>query len=275
PQGTIKPDDFAIQNRVAHHLVHHHPELFRFTEAFRERQRGCKAVLHFLGHTRQHWCHKQARSNAIHPNPFTGQLAGRLQGQGHHTAFGCAVSRLANLAFVGSNRSGIDDDTALAIIVGFPLRHVGCRQPQNIEGTNQVDLDYLTKTLQWHDAFPAQNLRRWRNARTVHRDTAGAVSLSRSSESSLSTVSRGHIAMQEDAPELSRNLLALFLVHIKNRNLAASRRQSTCSALTQTGGTACYNCRHILEFHRVLLINNDRSLIRGYPFGPQKHFTFT
>ncbi|MCY1462756.1 hypothetical protein D9M71_805640 [compost metagenome] len=89
----------------------------------RKRNVSDESIFDFFINRFKHRRAEQTWGNSHYPNAISCELPGRREGQGHHTSFGCGVSTLADLAFVGSNRGGIDDDAACAVSVGDVVFH--------------------------------------------------------------------------------------------------------------------------------------------------------
>src|SRR5680860_811172 len=192
------------------------------------------------------------RCDGIHTDAFAGQLPSRLYGQSNDAALGRAVSRLSDLPFVSGYGSGVDNHAALTVCVGFTLRHISSRKPQNIESSDQVDLDYLAEALQRHNAVSAQNFGRRANTRAADRNTTKPMGFAGGSQRRLRAFSRAHIAVHEDAANVCSNFLALLFLKIKDGNFTAGRSQRASCAFAKPGRATCYNGRYVFEFHHLL-----------------------
>ena len=93
------------------------------------------------GERRDHRRLEDAGRDGHHADAEARELARRGQRQPRHARLGRAVGRLPDLPVEGGNGSGVDDDAALASGIGRVALHRLRREPQHVEGADEIDLD--------------------------------------------------------------------------------------------------------------------------------------
>src|SRR5258707_2165526 len=117
------------------------------------------------------WGQDRAGGYRDHADADRGQIAGGDESHAHHPALGGRVGELADLALVGCDRRGADDDAAVAVYRLLPGDGRGS-QPHHVEDAGQVELDGRTEAREVHGlAVPADDPPAGRRAAVgVHRD---------------------------------------------------------------------------------------------------------
>jgi hypothetical protein len=110
---------------------------------------------------------------SITPGGFVRKISGRAQCQPHHTTLACGVRRLADLAIKGCHARSHDDQPAVAV-ERLTIDHGRSRQPQHIEGADQIDVDHRAKVLQRQHAALADHPTGSTHPRAVDHDPQGA-----------------------------------------------------------------------------------------------------
>src|SRR5690349_12736231 len=111
-----------------------------------------------FGQARQHWCVEDARGNTNYSNTIAGQLARNWQGHAGDSRLGGGVGRLADLAIERRDRRSGDDHAALALVVWLVLGHARRREPDGVEGANQVDPNHALEARQLKRTLFAEHL---------------------------------------------------------------------------------------------------------------------
>ena len=86
---------------------------------------------------------EQARGDRQHPDAQRAEVARHGQAHAGDTGLGGGVGDLPDLALEGRDRRGVDDDAAL-VVLRLVLGHVGGRQPADVEGGDEVEIDDAT-----------------------------------------------------------------------------------------------------------------------------------
>src|SRR5213594_1654379 len=141
PDGAVEPDRLAVQHHVGDDVAGERGVLVRLAEPLRER--------HLLGERRADRLRQRAEQGRLedsgrdrhHANAQLGEVACDGQGHAHDAALGRRVRRLADLPVERGHRGGVDDHAALAVAARRVLRHVDGREPDAIEGADQVHGD--------------------------------------------------------------------------------------------------------------------------------------
>ena len=141
-----------------------------------------EALASFLVQSHQQRRKEEAGRNGVDADLLAGEVARRGQRQADHAALGGRIGDLADLAFIGRDARGVDDDAAL-----FADRLCGDEpfgeQAQHIEGADQIDIDDAREFRQRIDAVAADDALRSADPGAIHqhaRDAMGGFRLSRS-----------------------------------------------------------------------------------------------
>ena len=141
---------------------------------------------------------------------------------------------LADLAVKGGNGGGVDDDAALAVVMGssFCVRSATSRIMLN--GADQIDLDHLPVGVERMRAVLAERLDADRDARAVDQD-AGLAKLRRHfRDRCLGVFGTRHVASDCNATDFGSNLLGALHAHIQHSHLGTFAGQCPCGRLSQT-----------------------------------------
>jgi hypothetical protein len=112
----------------------------------------------------QPWCDRH------YTDTHARKFARRRQCHADHAGFRRRVSRLSDLALIGGDRCGVDDDATLAVFQRIELHHSRRGQPQQVEAANQIDADHPLECGQRHRPFASDDPTRGADAGTVHQD---------------------------------------------------------------------------------------------------------
>ena len=93
---------------------------------------------------------EQARRDGQHPDAQAAEVAGHRQAHARDAGLGRGVGDLPDLALERGDGRGVDDDAALLglVVDGFLLAHVERREPADVEGADEVEVDGLAERLQ-------------------------------------------------------------------------------------------------------------------------------
>ena len=105
-------------------------------------------LLHLLRKTGHHRRLKNSRRNGDDANARPRQFASDGQRERNHSALGCSVGRLANLAVVCGDGGGIDNDAALAVRARKLFGNGRSGQTNHVEGPNQIDAHGLCEGIE-------------------------------------------------------------------------------------------------------------------------------
>jgi hypothetical protein len=132
---------------------------------------------------RPHHAHARAR-----------ELARRRQGKRNNAAFRGAVGRLPDLTFISRNRSGRDNDAALAVGERVESGHVRRGDPQEVEAADQIDLDDAPERVQRQRTVAPDDPTWGADAGAIDGDSRRAVPLARRRNGGFHRGGVGHIA---------------------------------------------------------------------------------
>ena len=104
-----------------------------------------------------------------------GEFARRRHDQADHAAFRGGIGGLADLALIGRDRRGADDDAALAVLQRFERLHVGGGKPHHVECADQVDLDDAREIGERHRPVAADDALGRTDAGAIDEDPRRAV----------------------------------------------------------------------------------------------------
>lgn len=124
-----------------------------------------------------------------------GEFPGGGEGEGGHPALGRGVGGLADLAVVGGDRGGGDEDAALAVH-GLGLGDALGGEPEDVEGADEVDSDHPGEGVQAQWSAAGEHAAGRRDAGTADRDAQWAL-LARRVHRGLYGVGVGDVAGDE------------------------------------------------------------------------------
>ncbi len=117
----------------------------------------------------EHRCGEQARRDGHYSDLLVREIAGKRQGHADDAPLGRGVGCLTDLALKRGNRRGAYDHAALTrgrLIADHSLD----REPDDVEGADQVDRDRAGERLQRHHAGLAEDPGRRSDPGAVHHD---------------------------------------------------------------------------------------------------------
>src|SRR5207248_10297105 len=170
------------------------------------------------------------------------------QGQADYSALGGGVGNLADLAFIGSDARGVDDDAAL---LAHRLRRDETfgKQPQAVEGANQVDVDDPREFGQRIDAVLADDALRAADPGAIHqhpRDTVGTFGFG---DATLDLILIGDVGMDGDALDFSGDFFGIFLALIEHGDFRAPGSHGACGGGAKSGAATGDENGNIFQLH--------------------------
>ena len=153
------------------------------------------------------------------PNWANSRAAGMTSAD--DAAFRCRVRGLADLALVGRDRSGADDDAALAVLQRLKVLHRGAGEPHRVERADQIDGDDALEIGERHRPVAADDAFGRADAGAVDQDARRAVVGGGLGERGFGCGGAGDVAGDGDAVDVDRHLGGSFLVDVENRHLGA------------------------------------------------------
>ena len=200
---------------------------------------------------------EQAGRDGEHANAELRQFARDRQRHRDDAALRGRIGRLPDLAVIGGNGSGVDHHAALAGRERLELRHFGGRQPQHVEGADQVDPDHPVEIGQRHRAVAADHALGNADAGAIDQHPRRTMGFGRLRDGGFRGSCIGYVADDRRALDLGGDALGEFGVEIAHRNLRALRGQPARGRSTQSRRAAGDDCGHILQLHDFLLRNRS------------------
>ncbi len=130
---------------------------------------------HLVGDRGEHGGLDDARRDGHDADAVLGEVAGGREGETDDAALARAVGGLADLAVVGGDARGVDDDTPLAVGVGFGRGHGLGGEGHHDERADEVDLDDLAVQVDRVRPLATEDAGRRTDARTADDDAQRAL----------------------------------------------------------------------------------------------------
>ena len=213
------------------------------------RHLGAEALARLLVETHQQRREEDAGRNGVDADLQAGEVARRRQRQADNAALRGRIGDLADLAFIGRHRRGVDDHAAL-------LADRRCRgetlgeQAERVEGADQVDVDDADELCQRIDAVLADHALRATDAGAVHQHARHAMRSLGLGNRRLHRFLVGDVGMKGHALHFGRDLLGVFLVLVEHADLGALGRHGTRGGGPQAGATAGDDDGNVFQLHR-------------------------
>src|SRR5215211_5970146 len=177
PDGAIETYYLAVEHPVLDDVLGQGRVLLRPAEPLRERHLLAKGLFRILGERSEHRRLEDAGGYRYHPYAARGEFAGHRERERYDAALRSGVGGLPDLAVVGGDARGIDDDPALAFIVRLVLGQPDGGETDDIEGAYEVDLDRLREEPQVVDALLPEDLGSRADPGAVHGPVQGTEGL--------------------------------------------------------------------------------------------------
>src|SRR5208283_4918862 len=97
----------------------------------------------------------------------------------------------------GGDGGGIDYDAAFAVAVRRLLHHGSGREPDHVEGADEIDANRAGEAVEPVRAFAAHHLLAWRHARAVDQSVEPSEGVERELHGGLSVGLAGHVGGRE------------------------------------------------------------------------------
>src|SRR3982074_1162344 len=110
---AVEPDGLAVQHRVLHDVYREVAVFGGIAEPRRMRHLRAQALARLLVQPHQEWRQKQAGRDGIDADLVLGEIARRRQSETDYATLRGRIRDLADLAFIGRDACGVDDDAAL------------------------------------------------------------------------------------------------------------------------------------------------------------------
>ena len=133
-------------------------ELLRSSKTRGEGNLLREGILSGLRKASEHRGLHDTRSDGVDTDAVGGEFTSHGKSEGDNTTLGSGVGSLSDLAFVCSDGGSVDDDTALAHLVGVLGCHGVGGEAGNIEGADEVDVDSLGEDVEGVRALLADDL---------------------------------------------------------------------------------------------------------------------
>ncbi len=178
-------------------------------------------VLRLLRQIGQQRRQEQAGRDGQHANAELRQFARDRQRHRDDAALRGRIGRLPDLAVIGRDRGGRDHDAAFAGRQRLQLRHFRGRQPQHVEGADQVDPDHLVEIGKRHRAFAADHPLGDADAGAIHQHPRRAMGLGRRGDGGFRGGRVGDVADHRDAADLGGDAFGELGVEVAHGDLGA------------------------------------------------------
>src|ERR1700744_4391351 len=156
-QGAVQADDLTVQEAVGDDMFHQLRVFGRAAKAGRIWDAGTQAVLDLLGQTVDHGRVEQAWGDRDDADSGSGEFPGGGKGHADDASLRSGIGGLANLALVGGDGGGVDDDSPLVFVQRAGGGHFGGGKAQHIEAADQVDTDDAFERFQRQGTVSADN----------------------------------------------------------------------------------------------------------------------
>ncbi len=194
-------------------------------EPARKRYRRGEAVLRLLRQIGQQRRQEQSRRDGEHANAELRELARDRQRHRDDAAFGGRIRRLSDLTVIGSDRGGRDHDAALAGFKRLQLRHFRGRQPQHVEGADQVDADHPVEIGERHRAIAADHPFCHSDAGAIHQYPRWTMGLRRRDDRGLGGTCVGDVADNRDTSDFGGDAFRELGIEVAHGDPGALRCQ--------------------------------------------------
>ena len=190
-----------------------------------------------------------------------GEIARDRQGHRDDAALRGGVSGLPDLALIGGDRGGRDDDAPLPARDGGRLDQRGRNQPYHIERTYEIDADHLLEVAERMRAIFPHHALGDANSRAIDEDARRAVRLLRLRDRPLRGGRVRHVGADGDAADRLRDRRRGGRIQIENRDPRALGGERFRGRAPQPRSGPRDDRRRAFDFHgHVLLIKPVLSL---------------
>src|SRR5215208_7098774 len=242
PDASIETYYLAIEHLVLDDVLRQGRVLFGPAEPRRERHLLAKGLLRVLGERREHWRLEDTGGYRYHPYTASGKFAGHRERERDDATLGSGVGSLSDLAVVGSDARGIDDNPALAVLARLVFGQPDGDETDDIEGAYEVDLHRLRKEPQVVDALLPENLGSRADPGAVHGPVQGTEGLHHRIKRVL------HARFVRDvgtdklgaAADLRGHLLTGLFVDVGEEDLCPVFREETGRRRPEARASTCY-----------------------------------
>ena len=173
---------------------------------------------------------------------------------GRHPAFRGRIGRLPDLPVEGCDRGGVDDDAALAILVGVLLGHGISGKAQHVEAADQVDGDSSREGLKAMRTLASDDLLASGDACAIHQAVEAPESVKRVVDGGQAVLGLGDIGAEEAGvrAKLCGLRLACRGVDVEDCDLAALIDHHLRDSRPKPRAATRYPKNPILDLHDTL-----------------------
>ena len=212
------------------------------------RHLGAEALAGLFVQAHQQRRQEQARRDGVDADLEAGEVARGRQREADDAALRRRIGDLADLAFIGRDAGGVDDDAALFADRSLSRQPLG-EQAQHVEGADQVDVDDANKLCQRIDAVLADGALRTADAGTVHQHTRDAVGGFRLGNRGLDAFFVGDVGVQGNTFHFGGDLFGIFLVLVDNADFRALGSHGAGGSGAEAGATAGDENGNVFQLH--------------------------
>ena len=174
-------------------------------------------------------------------------------GKGHSddAALGSRVGRLTDLSLEGRHRGQVHDRAALAVLIHrLRLRHRHRREPQHVEGADEVHLQHELEGIELEGvALPIDRPHRRTDSGPVQQGPKRS-QLAREIDCRLNLRLVRDVRLCESPLHLGGRRLSLLFVHVDDHDPSAQCRQAPCTRESDPRRAARHDRRDAVEIHR-------------------------
>ena len=210
---------------VLEDVPHERRVFVRLAEPRRKRHLLRQRLPRRLGQRRQEWGVERSGRNRHHADAHARELARDRQRHADDAALRRRVGGLADLAVECRHRGGVHDHAALAVLAGRVLGHRLGREPNHVEGADQVDGDDAREVRQRLHAFLAEHAFGRDDAGRVHQAVDPAEGRGGFVDGALGVGLGRHIGLDEPRLRAVRRRLGPARVRVEVDDDAHCRRR--------------------------------------------------
>ncbi len=236
-------------------MLHQRGVLGGAAQAGGEGHAAAQRFLHVLRQAAHHRRLEQAGGDGDAADAAARQFARDRQGHADHRGLGGGVGGLADLAVVGGDGGGVDEDAALAFLVGGLPRHLLRGEADEVEAADDVDVEAAGEAGEGVRAFLAQHFFAGGDAGAVDQAVHRAEVFQRGGDRGLGIGFGGDVGADEAhrrAQFIDQRLSGDF-VEIRHHHLAAEADQVAHGAGAEPGSAAGDDEYAVFDLHAASL----------------------